>query len=129
MISPRLLRAYRRTLYCIGDVEVCIGRRSPQADALLRRLDVREGALVSAHNPRSRRMPGGWNERMHRNLLQAAARLGPVPARGCWRGWSEEHVFLPGSWKKAQRLGRVFRQNGIVIIRRGQPAHISASSG
>jgi hypothetical protein len=127
-VTPQLMRAYQRTCYRIGKIELRIGQRSPQADALLRRHGVWDGVLISAHNPRSRRMPGGWNNRMHRNLKQYAARFHPEPAVGSWRDWSEDHLFMAGPWKKGRHLGKVFRQNGIVIIRRGQPASISITS-
>ena len=68
-LSPRLLGAYRRTVYAVDGVELRIGRHSSAMDALLRRLGVREAVLITAWNPMSRRMPMEWNARAQRRLI------------------------------------------------------------
>lgn len=101
-----------------------IGRRSAGVDALLRRWRVREGGFVTAWNPYSRRMPGGWNDRMLVRLRQAARRLPGAPGEGSAQGWAERHWLLGGDPRRLAALGRRFRQTAIVVVRVGQPARL-----
>lgn len=116
--------AYRRTRYAAGGAAARIGRRSVGVDALLRRWGVREGGFVTAWNPYSRRMPGGWNDRMLARLRQAARRLPGAPGEGSARGWAERHWLLGGDPRRLAVLGRRFRQAAIVVVRVGQPARL-----
>ena len=115
-MSPHLRRLYRRTDYVVGiGPPIRIGRRT---------FLVREGALLTAANPRSRRMPDGWNARMNRALAETARRLLPVPAEGRLGDWREEGFLIEAPVARAAVLGRRFRQNALVVVRRGQRARL-----
>ncbi|MCW5619562.1 MAG: DUF3293 domain-containing protein [Burkholderiales bacterium] len=116
-------RAYRSMgMQC---VEVRVGRRCAVLDRLLHRLGVREWLFITAWNPHSRPLPR-WRNRARQRALQRALRrnvrvlycgLG-VPDDRSWR--SEHSVFAgPVAAGRARRLGRQFRQNAVVIGRRG----------
>jgi Mg-chelatase subunit ChlD len=121
-ISPRLLRAYRLTRYRAEGYDIVIGRRVP--DALLRRLGARGATLVTAWNPRSHRMPDGWNRRMQRQLRQRLRRATVVDAKGSLKGWHEKMLLVPGDWRPCIRLAIRFRQRAVVILSRGQKARL-----
>ncbi len=121
-ISPHLLRAYRLTLYRVGDHEVRIGRRVP--DGLFDELGAREAALVTAWNPLSKRMPLGWNRRMQRRLREHLRRTLIMCADGALRRWHEAHILVAGNPRRTERIARRFRQRGIVIVRPGQRARL-----
>ena len=113
-ITPAMLRFYRRTDYVVGRAPpVRIGARAAI-----------DGVLVSAANPRSRRMPDGWNARMNRRLGDAARRLGPVPAAGLLGAFREEGFLLEAHAARACVLGRRFRQNALVVLKRGRKARL-----
>ncbi|HYZ20978.1 MAG TPA: DUF3293 domain-containing protein [Rhodopila sp.] len=90
-------------------------------DALLRGAGARSAALIGADNPLSRRMPEGWNRRMRARLAERLRRRDVWPASGTGQGWCEQHFFVLGPIGFSQKIARLARQNGIVIIRRGQP--------
>jgi hypothetical protein len=117
-----MLTAYRKTCYMAAGVPVRIGRRSVAMDRLLVSHGTREGALITAFNPFSRVMPPGWNRRMQVRLARAVRRRQTLAAAGSWRRWSEDHLLVLGDVRPVRRLIGRFRQNGIVIVRRGQPA-------
>lgn len=123
-LTPALLRAYRGTCYKVAGVQVTIGRRSQAMDALLSSHGAREAAFVTAYNPFSRLMPIGWNRRMQDRLAQAVRRRPVLAGMGQWRGWSEAHLVVICRSGHARLLARRFRQNGIVIVRLGQPARL-----
>lgn len=118
------LRAYRRSAYEAAGAVARIGRRSPAIDALLRRLGERRGGFVGAWNPFSRRMPEGWNARMLARLRAAARRLPQAEGAGGEARWRERHLLLAGDPRRLGVLGRRFRQNAIVVVRRGAPARL-----
>lgn len=121
-VPPRMARAWRQTAYRAGEAVARIGRRSPAMDALLRAMGVRRGAFVGAANPLGRRMPEGWNRRMHRRLGERLRRLTRREGEGVGRGWSEPHWLIGGDPRPALRLARAFRQLGAVIVERERPA-------
>lgn len=123
-MSARLLQAYRRSRYEAAGAVAQIGRRSPDIDALLRRLGARQGGFVGAWNPHSRRMPRGWNDRMLARLRAAARRLMQAEGSGGDRRWREEHLLLAGDPRRLAVLGRRFRQAAIVTLRHGGPARL-----
>ena len=123
-ISPALLRAYRATAYVAAGAVVRIGRRSDAMDALLVRAGSRQGVFVTAWNPLSRRMPEGWNRRMQLCLAARLRRCVCVPAEGSLRRWHEAHLLVLGNPRPVLRLARVFRQCGVVVVARGQPARL-----
>lgn len=123
-MRPSILRAYRETRYEAGGIAVQIGRRSAAMDALLTSFGVREAAFITAYNPRSRRMPFGWNQRMQGRLAQTVRRCPSLTGVGHWRGWAEAHLLVFDDARKAKRQARRFRQNGIVIVRIRQLAYL-----
>jgi hypothetical protein len=123
-MRPALLKAYRSTRYQVAEAVVRIGRRCPEIDGLLMAQRAREAAFITAYNPRSRRMPEGWNQRMQGRLLQMLGRGRVLPAQGSWRCWSEAHLVVFGDTRLAGRWARRFRQHAIVIVRLRQPARL-----
>ena len=101
-----------------------IGRRSVPLDALLRRLGARQAGLLTAWNPFSRRRPHGCNQRMQRRLAERLHRFATLPADGGLRQWHEEHLLVAADARVLRRMGRVFRQRGLVELRRGQPPRL-----
>ena len=127
MNRARLAAAYRRTAYEAAGAVARIGQRSAAVDGLLRRLGGggrQGGAFVTAWNPRSHRMPHGWNERMQARLRQAARRLPRAEGWGRGRGWAEHTLLLAADPRRAAALARRFRQNAIVVVRQGAPARL-----
>ncbi|MDR3532546.1 MAG: DUF3293 domain-containing protein [Rhodopila sp.] len=127
-MRPSLLRAYRMTCYEVAGIQVRIGRRSSAMDACLLSYGVHEAVFITAYNPFSRPMPPGWNRRMQARLAQAVRRRPVLVASGHWRRWSEAHLVVFGDVRPARGLARRFRQNAIVIVRRGQPARFLVAS-
>ena len=93
-------------------------------DALLARLGAARGAFVTAWNPCSRAMPWGWNDRMGQRLRAATRRIPRAEGWGRARGWGEQHLLLATDPRRAAVIARRFRQNAIVVIRRGQKARL-----
>ncbi len=124
-MNPAIWRAYRNTLYRTGGAEIRIGRRCAVVDAMLARTQAL--VLISAHNPRSRLMPPGWNQRMHARLRAVTRRYHPKEATGTWHRWSEAHLAVITDPRAGAVFARRFRQNAIVIVPRGQPARLSVT--
>ena len=122
-IPPRLLLAYRQTDYRVCGCRLRIGRRVP--GALFARIGARVAVLVTAWHPRSRRMPAAWNRRMQRNLRQRLRRFAVLDAQGRGRGWCEAMLLVGGDPRPVIRLARRFRQNAVVVLRRGQAARLA----
>ena len=121
-IPPRLLRAYRDTSYVAEGIDIRIGHRVP--DALFARLHARSATLLTAWNPLSQRMPAGWNNRMQLRLHERLCRRLALPAEGTLRRWHEAHLLAAGDPRPLLRLARIFRQRGVVVLRRRQCARI-----
>jgi hypothetical protein len=121
-MPPRLLRAYRRTRYSAGGIVVRIGRRVP--DALFAQVGTREAVFVTAWNPRSRRTPTGLNACMQRRLAERLRRFVVVPADGTLGRWHEAHLLVATDVRRMLRMARIFRQLGVVAVRRGQRARL-----
>nr|WP_281419476.1 DUF3293 domain-containing protein [Falsiroseomonas tokyonensis] len=98
-------------------------------DALVAAHGLRQAGFVTAWNPRSRRMPPGWNRRMQARLRVAARDL--VLAEGFGRGtgrgpgWAEHHLLLAGDPRRLAVLARRFRQWAIVVVEARRPARLS----
>jgi len=116
VIAARLLRAFRQTRYTAAGVVVRIGRRD--------RLRPRVAVFITAWNPRSRRMPEGWNRRMQLRLCERLRRYRTLPADGALHRWHEQHLLVVADPRPVLRLARLFRQYSVVISRRGQPARL-----
>jgi Protein of unknown function (DUF3293) len=123
-LRPVLLRAYRDTCYEAAGVQIRIGIHSAATDRLLLTHGARSAALITAYNPRSRRMPLAWNRRMQVRLLQALRLRRVLPARGFLGQWSEAHLLVFGAPRQVRRLAWRFRQYAIVIVRLGQPSRL-----
>lgn len=123
-LDARTLLAWRRTAYLAGGAAARIGRRSAALDAVLARLGGREGGFVTAWNPLGRRMPESWNRRMQARLEQRLRRLPHLAGAGQGRGWTEAHLLIAADKRRVARLGRMFRQLGVVIVWRGGKARI-----
>ncbi len=123
--SPRLLRAWRDTLYEAAGIAIRIGRRSPAVDALLRDLGCRYGALLTAWNPASRRLPDGVNRRRQHRLAEWLRRMVSVPAKGTLLAWREEMVLVAADPRTLTVIARRFAQSAIVTLRTGQRARVT----
>jgi hypothetical protein len=121
---PRLLRAYRRTRYTAGDIDICIGRRNRAMDAWLADHGAQTGVLITAWNPRSRRMPRGWNGRMQRQLVEHMHRCVCVAADGRLRRWHEAQLLVIFPQRRAERIALRFRQRAIVVVKRRHPVRL-----
>jgi hypothetical protein len=121
-IPPRLLRAYGDTAYRVDGVAVLIGRRCP--DALFDRLNAGMAVLLTAWNPRSRRMPDGWNDRMQQSLRRRLRRFVVLDAEGTLHRWHEAMLLVAGDSRPCIRVAARFRQQAVVILRRGQKARL-----
>jgi hypothetical protein len=117
-----MLRAYRDTAYRVDGIAVRIGRRCP--DALFDRLNAGVAVLLTAWNPRSRRMPDGWNRRMQQALRRRLRRFVVLEAVGALQCWREEMLLVAGDPRPGIRLAGRFRQRAVVILRRGQKARL-----
>ena len=121
-LPPRLARAYRLTRYQAAGTDIRIGRWA--RGALFGRLGACDATLVTAWNPRSRRMPGGWNRRMQRRLRQCLRRFTVVDAEGSLHRWHEAMLLVAGDPRPVVRLAVRFRQRAVVVLRRGRKARL-----
>jgi hypothetical protein len=121
---PRLLRAYRQSRYTAGDIDIRIGRRNAAMDAWLADHGAQTGVLITAWNPRSRRMPRGWNVRMQRKLAEHLHRCICANADGRLRRWHEAQILVLSPRRPAERIAMRFRQRGIVVLQRRHPARL-----
>jgi hypothetical protein len=118
----RRLRAYRLTEYRAGGVAIRIGRRVP--DALFAGMRAQSATMVTAWNPRSRRMPKGWNIRMQRRLRERLRRFVVRDGEGSLDRWREEMLLVAGDPRPVLRLAARFRQHSVVSLRAGQEARL-----
>ncbi|WP_439595832.1 DUF3293 domain-containing protein [Falsiroseomonas sp.] len=118
------LAAFRATGYEAAGITVRIGRRSAGLDALLAARGVRQAGFVTAWNPRSRRMPPGWNRRQQDRLRQAARSRVLAEGFGRAGAWAEHHLLLAGDPRRLAVLARRFRQWAIVVVAAGRPARL-----
>ena len=121
MALPTHLRhAYSKSRYNVAGVDLTIGRRSGALDGLLAGLGVRDAVLITAWNPRSKRMPRLWNEKMMAALRHRLGNTPALPAYNEWRGWAEEQLLVIGDRRRLAKIARHFRQAALVGLRRGQ---------
>jgi len=123
-LHPRLRRAYLATRYEADGIPIRIGRRSACIDALLRALGSRQGVLITAWNPRSRRLPDGVNRRRQQRLAACLHILPTAPGNGGLRRWREDHLLVAADPRRLAVVGRRFRQRAVLIFRVGQPARL-----
>jgi hypothetical protein len=129
-----LVAAYRATDYVVhssgGIVVIQIGHRSLAVDRLLARMHARSAAFVTAWNPSSRRLSFEANKHWGCELKRYLSVHGFAFLEGEGRGQTEEWPPEPSiltfgiSRTEASTIGRRFRQNAIVYVRRGRPAEL-----
>jgi hypothetical protein len=125
MALPAHLRhAYSKSRYSVAGLELTVGRRSNALDGLLAGLGVRDAVLITAWNPRSRRMPPLWNDRMMAALRLRLGTRTALPAYNEWHGWAEHQLLVPGDRRRLTVLARLFRQAALVSLRRGQDVRL-----
>ncbi len=124
MRRAKLEGDYRASCYFAGAYLARIGQRAPALDALLRHWRVQEGVFIAAGNPRSRRMPAGWNARRHAALRERLRGLPYAEGKGGAKRWWEAHCFIGICAARGKRLARLFRQNAMVALRRGAKARL-----
>jgi hypothetical protein len=105
-------------------VSLRIGRRSPALDAVLGRLGARRAVMLTACNPRSRRMPAGWNTRMMRRLREALRRRAVLPAESGAGRWREAQWLVACAPAWGAQVARRFRQNAILCLWRHRPSRL-----
>lgn len=123
-MTPRLMCSFHATTYTANGIAFRIGQRSLGIDSLLRQNGVRSAVFLGADNPYSRRMPPGWNVRNRQRLRERLRRRQTAEGSGKLRNWSEKHTLVFGATQPSVRLARLMRQNGIVILKIGQPPAI-----
>ena len=123
--ARHLFRAYRASCYFAGAHAARIGQRAPALDALLRSWRAQEGVFIAAGNPFSRRMAEGWNAQRQAALRDRLRRLHYVEGWGGAKRWWEAHCFIGIGAARGRRLARLFRQNGMVALRRGGKARLT----
>jgi hypothetical protein len=122
--TPKLIGAYRKTLYAVGDVRVRVGQRCPELSPILDSMGATQGVFITAWNPLSRRMPPGWNARMQQRLDQASSGYPRIPARGSLHSWQEDHLFVAAPLAPMRRLARRFRQRALLVVGGSRPARL-----
>ena len=119
-LPPHLASAYRASTYSVAGIDLRIGRLSRDLDGLLAGMHTRSAALITAWNPRSRRLPLRINERRMAELRHRLGRSTQLPATGGTRTWKEAHLLVPGDLRRLKVLARLFRQNAIVALASGR---------
>jgi len=124
MRRAKLEGDYRASCYFAGAYLARIGQRAPALDARLRCWRVPEGVFIAAGNPRSRRMPAGWNVRRHAALRERLRGLPYAEGKGGAKRWWEAHCFIGICAARGKRLARLFRQTAMVALRHGAKARL-----
>jgi hypothetical protein len=120
--------AYRNADYVVlGDEELVlrIGEPSPRLDALLDTLGAPCAAFVSAANPRGEPHAKAQNAVFSAALAKIIDTAGYPSYEGEGRSedgaWVEPSYLIVGIFREnAEALGRLFSQNAIVFIERGE---------
>lgn len=129
-----LLSAYRSTDYVVfkgtQEVVIRIGERSGVVEQLLHRFRSRSAAFITAWNPFSKTLSRIQNNYRQRCLLAHLRRLRRPSLHGEGRGtigdWPPERSALVFQIdrRRAEAIGRNFRQNAIVFVQCGRPAEL-----
>jgi hypothetical protein len=129
-----LVSAYRATDYVVHgnglDVVIRIGYRSLIRDKLLAKMNATSGAFITAWNPFSHGLSFAANKHWDFDLKRYLSFRGVTFLEGEGRGkigeWPPEpSVFALGlSRREASAIGRRYRQNAIVYMRRGGAAEL-----
>jgi hypothetical protein len=134
--TARFRAAYLATHYVAftlaGPLTLRVGQRSATLDRLLASQGASSAALITAFNPGSQPRGLSANRAAHRRLLALVRRGGwrhlPYEARDPGGVWAvEEGLLIFGLGPaQARRLGRRFRQNAILLVRRGGATELAA---
>jgi hypothetical protein len=129
-----LVSAYKATDYVAHgnrcSVVIRIGYRSLAVDRLLARMNVRNGAFVTAWNPfgngLSLEANKHWDCRLKRYLSVGGFVFVEGEGRGRTSEWPPEpSIFAFGiSRTEASAIGRRYRQNAVVYVSGGRPAEL-----
>ena len=135
-VNSDLLHSYRQSRYRMqlptGDCELLIGMPSRLLDDYLRSMACTDACFVSAHNPRSHRLPPALNRSRHaalEQLLQARRQRyceGVGYATDTMSPWPAEPGFLVLDCGRelAAALGRLFGQNAVLVMHSGKPVEL-----
>ena len=119
--AGRLERAYVCTDYAVGNAVLRIGLDPSATSRVLR--TARRAAIVTAANPESRVLLRALNIRRNARLRAALGRFlcSETIARDPIGDWPDERGWLVRgiSPAEAASIARRFRQNAIVLLRRG----------
>jgi len=129
-----LVAAYRATAYWVetpsGSLCVRVEGRHHELDAVLRSAGVAEWAIVTAWNPRSRRLADEENRARQERLIAEIRALGfacwPVQNVADGGEWpAEASVLVLGIGRDAaMELARRYEQHAIVVGRVGEAAEL-----
>jgi len=128
-LSRELLTAYEDADYVVftkPELILRIGEPSPRLDALLEEAGADSAAYISAANPRGERRPEAENKASHSVLKDLVAASGypyfPGEGRDPEGRWAPEPSFLVlGIYRdNAELMGRLFGQNAIVFVDKGE---------
>lgn len=127
-----LTAAYRATTFRVqgpeGNIDIRIGRRHAQLDALLTDLVRTEWAYITAWNPSSRPLTLEQNASAHTELVRLVRDRGLPYYEGYGipdsEGWSPERsVWIAGLGRNAATaIGTLFGQKAIVVGSKGDAA-------
>lgn len=104
-----------------GTATFRVRRRSAAMDAVLCVLSVREATLVTAANPRSRRLPAACNMRRMTALRARLRRRRMLSGESGAGRWREPQLLVAAPVAAVAPVARRFSQNAIVRVRRAQP--------
>jgi hypothetical protein len=132
--AAALTAAYRATKFRIEsgakNIVVRIGKRSPAAEALIRRARASCGAYITAHNPGSHARDDRFNRQAQFALHVELAAAGYETYHGAGTGpdpsWAPEpSLFVIGMSKSdAVKVAREYGQLAFVFIELGRPAEL-----
>lgn len=126
--------AYRATDYVVftesTSTVIRIGKKSSAVDRLLLRFHCRSAAYVTAWNPYGKTLSNIQNGNRHRQLIAQMRARGQSYLMGEGRGeigdWPPELSILVFGvdQRRAEAIGRDFRQNAIVYVELNRPASL-----
>lgn len=124
-VHDQLADAYRRTTFRVlapaGPIDIRVGRRSPDLDALLRPKGVSCWAYLTAWSPGGRVLPEPENQRRNQDLADRLHATGAtvLPGIGIGEdpGWQPEDSLLAAGLDRcaAAELGADFGQDAVVV--------------
>jgi len=127
-LNKELIEAYRDSDYVVftePELVLRVGEPSERLDRLLEEHGAESAVFVTAANPRSEKKSAAENAEAMGALDGMLAAAGYPRYRGEGRNeertWREPSLLAIGIYRShAQALGRLFGQNAIVFIEKGQ---------